>query len=220
MRLRWHSALLLAGLGLAVLSGVPAAQAQTVQFESCGEAGGASVAGQADESLPVVARAERAAGVPLVRYNPRLLPGLGLRARLFLFAHECARHVLGEPLDGRREHGAARRADCWALAALQAAGQVAGPADVTRLDAELALSEGDWARVTGPVRDFRFDGCRAGALRLPSAGPAAAAQQVLDRCIHACGDRLWQCQNRCTNGGCRSACEAEFGRCEAACGDR
>lgn len=213
---RWRA--VLAGLALG-LAGAPAA-AQALHFESCGEAGGASIAGIVDDTLAAVARAGVEGGVAVVRYNPRALPALAPRARLFFFAHECARHVLGEPLDARRSAEAVRRADCWALAALQSAGRIGGPADVSRLAGELAVAEADWSRLGGPARDFRFETCRSGALRLPATAPPSPERRAADRCVHVCGDGLWRCQKRCPGGSCAAACQAAFDACEAGCGGR
>ncbi len=209
-----------AGVGLALVAMLwwaVALGAQAASFESCGEAGGRSIAGVADETLAVVAQAALAGGEPVVRYNPRLLPGLSPRARLFLFAEACARHVLGQELEGRRTHDAARRADCWALSALKAAGQISSADDASRLSAELDLSEDDWRRIAGPPRSFRFDQCRDGVFRLPDSAAPGEAQRALDRCTHRCGDRLWQCQQRCRGESCTAHCEAQFERCEGGC---
>lgn len=194
-----------------------AAAAQSMSFESCGEAGSTSVVGIADLSLPVVARAEREAADPVVRYNPALLPRLSPLARTFLFAHECARHILRQALGGPRGHAQAASADCWAIGALRAVGELRQPAELARLGAELAFSEDEWRVVTGPPRNFDLAACRDGSLRLPRPDAASAETLSRDRCIHGCGDRLWHCQRKCTSASCDGRCEEAFARCESSC---
>jgi hypothetical protein len=184
-------------------------------FDGCIDARARPVQTTIDYGLPQLALAAMEKGRAVVRYNPALMPDLPARARLFFFAHECARLALGQPLGTERSLQQARQADCWALATLQRSGE----ADAT-LAADLAVPETDWAALPGPARTVDLAACArpAGALRLPDTAPPSATQSRLNRCVHACGDRLWQCQNRCRDEACRGQCLGHYGPCESACG--
>ena len=183
-------------------------------FDGCVDARARPVPTTIDYGLPLLALAAMEKGKAVVRYNPALMPDLPARARLFFFAHECARLALGQPLGAERSIQHARQADCWALATLQRSGE----ADAT-LAAELAIGESDWTALPGPARTVDLAACARppGALRLPDSAPPSTTQSRLNRCVHACGDRLWQCQNRCRDESCRGQCLGHYGSCESAC---
>jgi hypothetical protein len=197
-------------------AGVVAAE---VALDSCTDAQGRAVASVEDADLPVVAQALRLDGQAAVHRNPAMLPRLPDQARVFLAARECARIALGHPLERAPTPALARGEDCWALAAMRASGMLPDEIAVTALQAELQLSDADWKAVSGPKRRVDFAACsrRDGALRLPAGGPPTAAQEAHNHCTHACGDRLWQCQQACGGGDCRGGCEQTFDRCEAGC---
>lgn len=184
-------------------------------FDGCVDARARPVQTTIDHGLPQLALAAMEKGRSVVRYNPALMPDLPARARLFFFAHECARLALGQPLGAERSVQQVRQADCWALATLQRSGE----ADAT-LAADLAVPETDWAVLPGPARTVDLAACArpVGALRLPDTAPPSATQSRLNRCVHTCGDRLWQCQNRCRDESCRGQCLGHYGSCESACG--
>ncbi|MBK8336845.1 MAG: hypothetical protein IPL03_09710 [Sterolibacteriaceae bacterium] len=184
-------------------------------FDGCVDARARPVQSTIDYGLPQLAHAAMENGRAVVRYNPALMPDLPTRARLFFFAHECARVALGQPLGAECSLQQARQADCWALATLQRSGE----ADAS-LAADLAAPEIDWAALPGPARTVDLAACAkpAGALRLPDSAPPSVTQSRQNRCVHACGDRLWQCQNRCRDEACRGQCLGHYGSCESACG--
>jgi hypothetical protein len=191
------------------------ARATVVDASAQRAAAGAALADAVDVLVAGLALAAMEKGRAVVRYNPALMPDLPTRARLFFFAHECARVALGQPLGAERSLQQARQADCWALATLQRSGE----ADAS-LAADLAVPEADWAALPGPARTVDLAACAkpAGALRLPDSAPPSVTQSRQNRCVHACGDRLWQCQNRCRDEACRGQCLGHYGSCESACG--
>lgn len=194
--------------------------AADVVLDGCTDARGRAVASVEDPDLPVVALAMPEDGQATVHYNRDVLPDLPAQARVFLAARECARIALGHPLERAPTKALARGEDCWALSAMRASGMLPDEIAVTALQAELQLSDADWKAVSGPQRRVDFAGCsrRDGALRLPAGGPPTPAREAHNHCVHACGDRLWQCQQACGGDACRSACEQTFNHCEAGCG--
>jgi hypothetical protein len=200
---------------------VAGAAAQGVTYHGCVDAQGQSVETVADPSMSTIALAGVESGRPVIRHNAAVLPRLTVQARLFFFAHECARHALAQPLDEGPTLDDAQRADCWAIGALRASQTFADEHAERTLEAELNLSDEAWPSLTGPPRTFNFAACASrGVLRLP--GPASPSEEQLraDRCVQICGDRLWQCQSRCRDDACRIPCEAAFERCESACAAR
>jgi hypothetical protein len=196
-------------------------RAQGVTYHGCVNAQGQSVESVADPSMSGVARAGVENGRPVIRHNAAVLPQLTAQARLFFFAHECARHALAQPLDDVATLDDAQRADCWAIGALRASQTFADDHAERTLEAELNLSDEAWPSLTGPPRTFNFSACASrGVLRLPSQTPPTEAQLRADRCVQTCGDRLWQCQKRCRDDACRVSCEAAFDHCEAGCAAR
>jgi hypothetical protein len=198
---------------------IPAPAVGGVQIiEGCVDARGAPVVSVEDDALPRLALAAAEDGRPVLRYNPGVLPRLSIAARAFFYAHECARLSMDMAPGAARTLGAARRADCQALAALRQSNILDGDAAMSALLAELRFTDAEWSMIPGPSREFQLAGCpMRGALRLPAAGPPSEASLRHDRCVHACGDSLWQCQQRCRGTACRDGCEAAFGRCETAC---
>ena len=204
---------------MAVVAGSGLVRAQT--FDGCVDAHGRAVPSIADDLLPGVAQATMEDGHAVLRYSTAALPHLSPMARMFFFAHECARLTLGHSIAAVRSADTARQADCWALVALQRSNLLAGEAALRDLQSELQFTDAEWRLLPGPKRAFHLDACTLrGALRMPGSGPPSEAQLRADRCVHACGDRLWQCQIRCPDAGCRGRCESAFGRCEADCAGR
>lgn len=189
-------------------------------FDGCVDADGRTIATTIDHGLDRVALAASENGKAVLRYNPRQLPGLSSRARLFFFAHECARLALGQPLATQRTLERARQADCWAAATLQRSGELVAPDALRDLRAELVVGKNDWAALPGPARAIDLAACGRppGALRLPDSAPPSEAQARVNHCVQVCGDRSWQCQNRCRDESCRAQCLTGYGSCEAACG--
>lgn len=196
-------------------------RAQGVSYHGCVDAQNQPVESVADPNMSAVALAGVESGRPVIRHNSAVLPQLTAQARLFFFAHECARHALGQPLDEAPTLDDAQRADCWAISTLRASQTFADDHVERTLEAELNLSDEAWPSLTGPPRTFNFAACVSrGVLRLPGQTPPSQEQLHADRCVQICGDRLWQCQSRCRDDACRVPCEAAFDRCEAACAAR
>ena len=191
-------------------------------FDGCVDVRGRLVTTTVDYGLPRLALAAMENGKAVMRYNPAQLPGLSPRARLFYFAHECARLALGQAPGVERSIEQARQADCWALATLRRSGELAPDEAVRTLEVELTVDEADWAALPGPVRTIDLAACGRppGALQLPDSAPPSEAQSRLNRCVQGCGDRLWQCQNRCRDESCRGQCLGGYRSCESACGSR
>ena len=189
-------------------------------FDGCVDAGGRNIATTIDYGLKQVALAASEDGKAVLRCNPQKLPSLSSRARLFFFAHECARLALGHPLAAQRTLQRARQADCWAAATLQRSGEMDAAQALRDLRAELVVGKDDWAALPGPARAIDLAACSRppGALRLPDSAPPSEAQARANHCVQICGDRSWQCQNRCRDETCRAQCLTGYGSCEAACG--
>jgi hypothetical protein len=211
----------LAAGSLIAVAGLPlTAQAEEASetYSGCVDAQGRPVPALPDPALTRPALAGMADGAPVIRHNASVLPRLTPAARLFLYAHECALHALALPLAEPRRAQSARHADCWALAALQGSGALAGDRAAAELQGELAFGEGEWPLLPGPRRTIDLGACASGGgVRLPGAATPAPERIRANRCVHACGERLWQCQKRCGGADCRAPCEAEYDRCEAGC---
>jgi hypothetical protein len=210
----WRCAVLCC-LAIAAAGG---ALAQAERNEGCIDGKGRSVREVDDPLLPVIVRAGRDGGEPVLRVNTAIMAGLAPRTRLFFHAYECARHVLGQRLDTVPLPDWARRADCWALAVLRASGELDVPGAQQALQADLAFPAEQWKQLPGPQREIDLAGCRErGVLRLPLDAAPSPAQQDSNRCTHGCGDRLWQCQKSCPQAACRRQCEIAFEGCVSRC---
>ncbi|AYH42237.1 hypothetical protein CDA09_02350 [Azoarcus sp. DN11] len=184
------------------------AQEQTLYF-GCTDAEGRSVAAVSDPSLERVV-ASRAGRTPEIRYNEAILPRLTPESRLFLFAHECARHNLGLPLAGARSEADARRADCHGLESLRRSGLL----DAARIDAlerDLQFSADEWERIPGPSRTFALRACAAQAAARGILTRTTPAQPEWNACVRGCGERLRACAPRA------AACDDAYERCAALC---
>lgn len=188
--------------------------AEATTFDSCTDAGGRTLAAEADFSQKALVRTDFAQSPPVIRYNPGVLPRLSFDARLFLYMHQCARPRPEATL------AEARRADCVAFASLVAGGILARE-DIPALLSKLNFTESEWDVLPGPQRAFEFASCRTtGALRLPTGAPPSARQAEWNDCSRTCGDRLWACQKRCRGDACVDACMNGHGACVAACGEK
>ncbi|HZV54213.1 MAG TPA: hypothetical protein VFF82_04670 [Rhodocyclaceae bacterium] len=193
--------------------------ADTTTFDSCTDAGGRVVAAEADYGQRTLVQTTYAGGQPTIRYNPGVLPRLTPAARLFFYAHECARHALGaagKPLTATR----AQQADCVGLATMLTADLVTRD-QLDGLQGQLNFSESEWELLPGPPRSFNLAACRpSGGLRLPSPETPSVQQGTWNACARACGDRLWKCQKGCRGAACETGCLDSHRQCEAACGSQ
>ncbi|MCC4117478.1 hypothetical protein LLG90_19155 [Aromatoleum toluclasticum] len=200
----------LLGAVLALLGAGGGAQAQEQMiYLGCTDAQGRAVAAVSDPALERVV-ASRAGAAPEIRYNEAILPRLTPESRLFLFAHECARHNLGLPLGGGRTEAEARRADCHGLETLSRSGLL----DAARIDAlerELQFSAEEWERVPGPPRTFALRACATQSAVEHLLTRPKRAKPEWNACIRGCGARLWVCAPH------NVACEDAYERCVSLC---
>ncbi|NMG43288.1 hypothetical protein GPA22_06025 [Aromatoleum toluvorans] len=199
--------MLVAVLAQLCAGGWAQAQEQTT-YHGCTDADGRAVAAVSDPALDRVVASRP--GAPEIRYNESALPRLQPETRLFLFAHECARHNLGQPLAGARSEADARRADCHGLASLLRSGLL----DAARIDAlerDLKFADGEWERVPGPPRAFALRACAAETAARRILTRPTPAQPEWNACVRGCGARLRACAPR------TAACEDAYERCASLC---
>lgn len=209
--------LAVAWLALAACNG---ASAQVTTYEGCEDASGRPVASEIDATLPAVAASRIEQGHAVIRYNPQALPQLKPDTRLFFFAHECARHTLGQAVGAARSPRSAQQADCRAIVSLVRSGLISQGEGVKEIQADLVFAPEDWALLPGPPRSFDLESCFISALRLPGGAAPAANQPEWNGCIRVCGDRLLHCQRDCRDGACQTRCVSNYEGCEDACNTR
>lgn len=215
MSTKWRN-VMWAVVALSVTEGCVAGEVTT--FDSCTDANGRTVAAEIDYTQPKLVRTSIDAGQPTIRYNPALLPGLTPAARQFFYAHECARHALGDATQADPPLARIRQADCVGLAALLASGLLTR-GDIAGLQDQLVFSNDEWERLPGPPRGFALTACRVGGvLKLPAPAAPSARQTDWNACIRSCADRLWTCQKGCRGDACDNVCPENHRQCEAACG--
>ncbi len=181
-------------------------------YNGCVTASGQTVAAYADPALQHIAKASVKGSTPVIRYNPEIAPELRQDARLFLFARECARIYLQQPLNQQRPTKAVHRADCLALEMLRQSDVINGNTDVAEIETALAANSGIWQ----PGHGLKLASCPA---TYPPLGTGIALPRGVDavhsdqwnRCVQRCGDTLYQCGNT-------SACQKSYETCAAQCG--
>lgn len=185
--------------------------AQTLPtYDGCVAADGTPVRAVLDSGQAAVVATRHDTGRAVIAYNPQVLPRLAPPARLFLFAHECARHHLGLDTTREADPGEARRADCEAVAMLERSG-LADPGRRDTLEAQLQLAPEEWRYVPGPRREFALRSC--GADVQPLLGRATPQWNA---CVRACGEPLRECRQACRGDACE-ACETRYGHCTSLC---
>lgn len=202
---------MLIGATLAMLSFIASAEAPV--FESCLDSHGRTIPAQADARLPVLVQTISQKGRPAIRYNPEILPQLSTNARLFFYAHQCARQ-------GSETAASARRADCLALNTLLGSDQLKYK-DLPALQAELKFSDEDWSLLPGPARNIDLSNCRPSSgdvLRLPLPSQPSPEQNARNTCVRACADTLWTCQKGRSNGA-TDDCLGAYDQCRSGCGN-
>lgn len=186
-----------------------AAEQTTFKLDGCVNAKGHAVKALADPALNLIAEAQLDEAGPSIHYNPSLLPQLLPEARLFLFAHECARVYLEQSLIVPTSATEVREADCWAVDWLRQNGLLG--ASLQELEAALARYPQAWP----PLRDLNLSACvaagasRSGGLALP-AGQGTHSDHW-NACVQACGATLYRC-------GRSSSCVSHYDACVARCG--
>ena len=203
----------------ALLALLPASvmAAATTTFEGCSDTAGHTVAVIADDSLPTLVGSTVDAGQATIRYNSTLLPRLLPQTRLFFFAHECARHAMGEATKASHSVARSREADCLGLATLLEARLITRE-QLPAIQADLDFSESEWALLPGLPRSFDLAACPVqGVVRLPRQMLPVEVRTPWNACVRGCADRLWQCQKKCRGESCNDACMDSHRQCEGTC---
>lgn len=202
-------------LMLTGLTGLAAAN-ETLVLEGCLDGRGNLLRAVADPGQPVLVRTVSQRGRPVIRFNAEVLPSLSTNARLFFYAHQCARRTLpGNAAD--YPEAAAHQADCVALNTLLDNDQLKYQ-DIAGLQDELRGLGNEWKVLPGPARQVQLDNCRASSgdvLRLPIARQPSPRQDAWNTCLRTCADRLWTCQHGARDG----ACQAAYDNCRGGCGN-
>lgn len=190
------------------------ALAQTVEisYHGCTDRGGTQVVSVADPAAPVLVSTHFEAGRQYIRYNPQLLPRLQENTRLFLYAHECARHNLGLALDRALTPDEAQRADCWGLESLLRSGLLKDAGALAALQDDLQFTTDEWLRLPGPPRAFDLPACQRSIASRPSLVHPPAGQDDWNTCVRRCGETLRACRT--------ATCNADYERCVATCNGR
>ena len=201
------------GLAAMLLMAAPVLASELMTFENCTDARGRAIAIEPDSGQPMLVQSIDREGQPLIRYNPRVLPRLSNTARMFFYAHQCARQGREAILSAAQ----AQETDCIGLNTLLDSNLVVREA-LPALQAELEFTTAEWELLPGPPRAFGLASChRTGVLRLPAATMPPARQIEWNACLRNCADRLWSCQKGCRGDGACDACVAAYQQCKDAC---
>ncbi len=184
-------------------------------FQGCVDADGRAVPSQLDRSLVRAVDTAYVGGRPTIRYNPDVLPELRSDTRLFMYAHECARHELGLPAGEARTLEDARRADCAGLATLLRSDLLV-PRDVAAIEHDAALTPDAWALLPGPARTLALDACLEELAARPSLAHPVKAQPDWNSCVRACGEPLRACKRTCSGAACDD-CQSRYEQCSSMC---
>jgi hypothetical protein len=90
-----------------------------ITFDGCTDIRGIPVASIRSDNIDDIAYANIINGQPVIFYNIRVLSWLEPQTRLFMYAHECAHHVLGHTLGTSHPLSREQEADCWAIKELK-----------------------------------------------------------------------------------------------------
>lgn len=136
---------------LAIAASSAAAQTR-VTFEGCRDFRGRAVASVLDNSINDIADALVAPnGLPIIRYNTRVLSTVTGPTRLFFYVHECAHHYLGHATQ-RPSLANERAADRWAVQTLRRKLNMSCAA-LRAIQRDIAgRGRGDWTHLPGPMR--------------------------------------------------------------------
>jgi hypothetical protein len=140
---------------------IGSAQAETGVFGDCRFHTGKHVPSRPSLSLPDIAAATYdRGGTPVIYFNPYALTGMPRAMQEFIYAHECAHHVLhhlrtGQVVDASQE----AEADCWAVAELTGQGTL-NASDIEYIASALPqLVPGDTTHRPGNVRAHDLRQC-------------------------------------------------------------
>jgi hypothetical protein len=170
---------LLTGVSFVFILAVHQSALSQITYDGCRDIRGIAVASIADFSINDVAVASLAPnGVPIVRYNPRVLSQLAPQTRLFFYAHECAHHERGHAFGTVHPLSREQDADCFAIKTLVDKGMV-GDDDIAAIQQDLSQAQGDWSHLPGPDRAINLRRClgRSNGSPPPSSRPLACCDQ-------------------------------------------
>ncbi|GAA5162699.1 hypothetical protein [Viridibacterium curvum] len=193
----------------------PVLAQQTIQFDGCKDRLGAPVPTVVDTTLRAVAKAVIVDGKGVIRHNPEMLPRLLPESRLFVFAHECGRQLLGFAPDADLQVAQVRQADCWAVDVLQRSGLLKDKTLLATIEDDLSMVPDDWALLPGPRRVLALGSCKPvpvkqGQLKVDT---GAAPTEKWNACQQGCASKLFSC-------GRGANCQSAFEQCSASCGAR
>lgn len=179
-------------------------------YQGCTDHTGKPVVAVLDTAIEGVVESRRDNGVASIHYNPLVLPRLRPEARLFLFAHECARHNAGADLGGVRDLEGALRADCAALDTLMRSRLIAEH-QIAALQTDLSFSAAEWRRVPGPARQIALRACIDRNAMRPALSRPTPGQPDWNACVRRCGDSLRACRSPAPS------CDESYDRCASLC---
>ncbi len=137
------------------------AGAQPPVHQMCRAHDGRLVGARASVAIPDIALAttDRDTGAPLIYFNPYVILWLPAQLREWIYAHECAHHVLDHLRYGFVTAQQEIEADCWATRELTAQGVLA-PADIDLMEHAIArLLPGHWMHMPGRFRAIELQKC-------------------------------------------------------------
>ncbi|NMH15584.1 hypothetical protein GV368_00350 [Tepidiphilus sp. B18-69] len=189
--MRWVAAVLI-GWSLSVTAWAGASEGGD-PFAACTDAGGRIVAVREDPSARKIFETRVVDGEPVIVHNPKRLPELWPKARLFFFAHECARIQAGFLPPTPRTLTQDRLIDCDALEWLARGGWVQGD-DVPLIEQAIgALSRAQWRQVPGEPRRVELAACYQRFIE-SMAEEAEGKRRDWSRCVEVCGEQMVGCR--------------------------
>ena len=186
----------------------------TFSFAGCLDAQGHPVASRADATLQVLVATSLEGDQRVILYNPSLLPQLLPETRAFLFAHECGRTYLKQPL-GARTTEQVRQADCWAVDTLLRSRLLKDSEGVSAIESDLSMLDAQRAQLSAHEHAYALTSCPATKAGTRGTGnvlqlDGKTASPAWNVCTQRCGAVLYQC-------GRSDSCTASFDRCVTGC---
>lgn len=97
-------------------------------------------------------------GQPIILYQPRLKASISEQTKWFIYAHECAHHVLAHTTEDAHAVNE-QEADCWAINLLYKIG-ILSERDIKIVQAELAATgRADATHLSGAERARNLESC-------------------------------------------------------------
>jgi len=167
--------------------------ARAQEYTGCTDAKGQAVAVLEDPKARRVFETRLVGGVPVIVHNPQLLPDLWPAARLFLFAHECARIQAGYLPPAPQTVAQDRSLDCQAVEWLVRNGRVRATTSVSsrrRSTACAAATGATWPRSRA---GWKWAACYRRIVE-SLAKNAEGTKRDWSRCVEVCGDQMVDCR--------------------------